>query len=252
MAFCSGRHPIRHLGLCLPLLLPNGPAEAPWLNAEEKAEIARDVAPTKESVAQDKKPLLGILTDPRVLLLAFVYFGLMAGLYGISFWLPQLVKEQIVSDKNNLWAVGGWSAIPWAVACLAMLWNSQSSDRSGNRRTHVAVPMALAALALLALTLPNLVWQVKLGLYCVLTAGVLSGLSAFWVIPSQFLTGFAAAAGIAWINSLGNIAGYVSPMGVKWFRKHFSTEAALQALAGLLAMAAGLLGFLKTKPTGEK
>jgi MFS family permease len=231
------------LGLALPFLLPDGPQDARWLTAEEKQELLAANAGVAGSAAGTWRDAF---RSPAVWLLAVVYFGLMAGLYGISFWLPQLIKEQIVADKNDLWAIGGWTAIPWGIACGAMIWNARASDRTGRRRWHVAAPLLLAAAALLALTQEHLPWQLKLGLYAVLTAGVLAALSSFWVLPSQFLSGMAAAVGIALINSVGNMAGYVSPVAINWLRDRFHTPAALASLAVVFLLAAGVLARVRS------
>jgi hypothetical protein len=108
-------------------------------------------------------------------------------------------------------SIGLISVIPWSLAAIAMMANGRDSDRSGERRWHVAVPALIGGLAFALSGIPGLPGWLGLALLSVATAGIMAALGTFWTVPTAMLSGTAAAAGIAWINSVGNLAGYVSP-----------------------------------------
>jgi MFS family permease len=216
------------VGVAVLLLLDNGPAAARWLSEPERALLVarlEDDERDKRAAGSHRTTLKGALTDGRVWILCLVYFGLAMGIYGISFWLPQIIKETITVDPVR---IGLISAIPWLAGGVAMIWNGRHSDRSGERRWHVAGPAMVAGVA-------------GIGAITVATAGILSAVSCFWSLPTAMLSSTAAAVGIAWINSVGNLAGYVSPFVVGKIRDATqSMVVALGMLAGSLVIA-GLL-----------
>ncbi len=140
--------------------------------------------------------------------LVLIYFGMMVGYYTLQSWSPQLLRSLSSGYSNTV--IGVLVMIPSLVGLPAMILVSRSSDRGLERRYHVAIPaiMAGTALALLGTTRSPFY---SVGLLCLLAAGVLSFLGPFWALPSEFLTGFSAAAGIALINSVGNLGGLVGP-----------------------------------------
>jgi MFS family permease len=143
-----------------------------------------------------------------VWVLSLVYFGCVMGIYGVSFWLPQIISETITRDP---WQIGLVSMIPWGVAAVTAVLVGASSDRHQERRWHIAAG-AIAGGAAFALSgLPSLAGWAGLACLTVAIAGVLSATTTFWSLPTAILSGSAAAAGIAWINSVGNLSGYVSP-----------------------------------------
>lgn len=232
------------VGVVVLLYLDNGPAMARWLTEPERALLVERLAEderTKEAVGGHRTTIAGALTDPRVWILATVYFGLALGLYAISFWLPQIIKETITTDNV---AIGFISAIPWLAAGVAMTWNGRRSDRTGERRRHVAGPAFLGGLGLAASALPGVGGWAGIGAITVATAGILSAMSCFWSLPTAILSSTAAAVGLAWINSVGNLAGYASPFLVGKIRDATqSMVAALWLLAGALVVS-GLLVLL--------
>lgn len=232
------------VGVVVLLYLDNGPAMARWLTEPERALLVERLAEderTKEAVGDHRTTIAGALTDPRVWILATVYFGLALGLYAISFWLPQIIKETITTDNV---AIGFISAIPWLAAGVAMTWNGRRSDRTGERRWHVAGPAFLGGLGLAASALPGVGGWAGIGAITVATAGILSAMSCFWSLPTAILSSTAAAVGLAWINSVGNLAGYASPFLVGKIRDATqSMVAALWLLAGALVVS-GLLVLL--------
>lgn len=229
------------LGLALPWLLTDRPAEAAWLTAQEKQTLTQMLADEerqKAAVGHRAHRVRDALASPRVWLCCGMYFGLIVGLYGTSFWLPQIIKDTLTQDD---WLVGLYSAIPWAVAAVGMLLVGGHSDRTGERRWHVALSALVAADAFAGSCIPGLPPWLVLGLLSVAITGVMSAISCFWALPTAMLSGRAAAAGIAWINSVGNLAGYASPEMIGWLKTHHSMNAALLGVATMLALAAMLV-----------
>ena len=136
------------------------------------------------------------------------------GLYGTGFWIPQLIKNTGVKDPLY---VGPLTAIPYGFGAVAMVVLGRSSDRSGERRAHFALASFLGAAGIVISNLfrqNTLIAMVGLTLA---TIGILATFPLFWPMPTAMLAGTAAAAGIAWINSLGNLAGFFGPSIVGWF-----------------------------------
>ena len=224
------------LGLFALWWLDDRVRDARWLSVEEREFVAAKV----EAEAAEKAPLtvLESLRDRRVWLLSAIYFCIVSGLYGINFWLPTIIKGLGVGDLR---AVGLVSAIPWLAAIFCMTLVGWSADRRRERRYHVAVP-ALLASAGLALSVP-LGHQPALAVAALTVAlcGLLSALPLSWSLSTSFLGGAAAASGIALINSIGNLSGFVSPYLIGFIRDHTGrTDLGLYFLAVLMAIG-GLL-----------
>ena len=201
------------LGLMVLVYLDDKISDATWLSTEEKALLQRNIEADGAHI--EDHSALGAFRNAKVWILAAAYFGFIMGLYGVSFWLPSLVKA---SGVTNAATIGWLVAIPYAAAVASMVWTSGHSDRTGERRWHIAVPALLGAAGLVA---SILVPQTPLWAIVTLslaTMGILTGLAQFWCLPPAFLGGAAAAAGIALINSVGNLAGFVSPFIVGWIK----------------------------------
>jgi ACS family tartrate transporter-like MFS transporter len=196
-------------GVLTYFLLPSRPQEAKFLTADEKewirAELGRE---EQQKLEQRRYSVFQTLASGRVWHLVLIYFGMMIGHYTLQSWLPQLVKSLSRLYSNSI--VGLLVTIPNLVGLAAMIFVSRSSDRTLERRYHVAIPFIAAgtALALLGTTRSPFF---SMALLCLLAAGVYSAFGPFWTLPSEFLTGFSAAAGIALINSVGNLGGFVGP-----------------------------------------
>ncbi len=191
--------------------LDDAPAGAAWLGSDEKEAIIGKLGQEeteKKKVAGTRHTFGEALSSHAIWLLAAVYFSIVMGLYGISFWLPQIIKESITTDNS---AIGWISAVPWLVSAVAMVLNGMHSDRTGERLWHIFVPCIGAAAAFALSAMPSVSGWYGVAALSIATAGVMSALSCFWSLPSSILTGTAAAAGIALVNSFGNLAGYVSP-----------------------------------------
>jgi MFS family permease len=232
------------MGCCLPWLLPDGPRTASWLSPEEKTSILTSLENQRVDGGKSSHSVGFALKSGRVWFLALIYFGIITGLYGFTFWVPQIIKERITTD---VYQVGLWSAIPWSCAAISMLWIARSADRTGARQLHVSLCCILGGLALAATSFTQLPTWVLIALLGIGISGVLGGAACFWALPTEFLAGLAAAAGIAWINSVGNLAGHFSPNLVNWLKNSHGMGAALMAVGGVLVLTGVLVWLLPVR-----
>jgi len=173
------------------------------------------------------------IVNPRILALALVYFGLVAGNYGISFWLPQIIKQFGLS----ILATGWVTAIPYAIGAGFMVWYGRRSDSRTERKGHAAVALAIAAAGIAGATLtgnPTL----TVVAFVIGACGVFGALPVFWTLPTAVLSGSAAAAGIAVINSIGNLSGFVGPYAMGWIKDATGSFTGGLLLIAALALAA--------------
>jgi MFS transporter, ACS family, tartrate transporter len=193
--------------------LPDRPHQAPWLPSDEAAALEKVLQEEQRQLQGSGRQVHGLLAgllQPRLWLLGVLYMAIATGFYGFSFWIPRFVGETLPPTLNSPVLANLLSAVPYTLAVAAMLWAGASADRRGEQRLHVALPMAVAAVSLgLAIAASGIF---RLVLISVSTAATFSCLGPFWTIPSQFLGGRAAAGGIAWINSVGNIGGFFAPI----------------------------------------
>jgi MFS transporter, ACS family, tartrate transporter len=224
------------LGVAAFWMLPDRPRNAPWLTADEALALEQQIEFEMHSREAIKSYSLGsALTDRRVLALGLIYFGLATGMYGLSFWLPQMIKSFGLSNTNT----GLVTAVPYLVAAIVMVLWGRHSDARGERPWHIAIPAFAGGLALIAgTTMTSLVPAVAL--LTIAAAGTFTALPLFWTLPTAMLTGAAAAGGIALINAIGNIGGFIGPYLVGWLKgQGASTAIAVSSLASF-AIAAGL------------
>lgn len=202
-------------GVAVLALLPDGPRTARWLSDAEReailARVAADDAAQGSSLA-DRTPhsARAALVNPRVWALAFVYLTGTFALYGVNFWMPTLVQEFGIAPTAYL-EVGLISMIPWGLAGVAMVLAGAHSDRTGERRWHVSGALLVTAAGLAMLALVGQAAVLSVIALSLVTCGVLAFLGTFWSVPTAFLRQSAAAAGIAWINSIGNLGGHFGP-----------------------------------------
>ncbi len=215
------------MGVVVILALKDRIVDAQWLTDEEKTLLVNNIA--AEEATKEDHNILHVMGSGRVWLCAAIYFSYVMGLYGVSFWMPTIIKGMGYSDPLD---VGLISAIPYGVSVVVMLLVAGSADRSGERRWHVAIPGLLGAVGL-ALSVvfakdPVLaIAALTLGL-----SGIMATLPLFWSLPTAFLGGAGAAAGIALINSLGNLSGFASPYAVGWLKDATgSTDSGVYMLA---------------------
>lgn len=191
------------------------PANASWLTDAEKKHLSDTLA--REAAARNETKHLTIwqtLAHPKILLFAVVYTALAIGIYGLALWMPQIIKEMGLKDPLD---IGMVMAIPYLIATICMVLWSRHSDKTDERVWHCAGPLALASIGLISsayagspLLAMIAITVAAIGLYC--------SQPVFWSMPTGYLTGVAAAGGIAFINSIGNLGGFVGPFAVGWLK----------------------------------
>jgi sugar phosphate permease len=229
------------LGVAVAVWLDNSPATATWLNNEEREWLLEQL----QQEAQQKQQLGHIdglgnaLINSKIWLLSAIYFSVVMGLYGIAFWLPQIVSE---ASQQNLQQTGIFTAFPYLIAGAGMVIIGHSSDKRNERCWHFSLTALLGSVGLVVSGFYHdslLLALCSLSLACL---GVMSALPIFWSLPTQLLSGSAAAGGIALINCCGNLAGYLSPVLVAWVKETTGNLSnALYMLAGWLLLSAILV-----------
>jgi len=229
-------------GVLTYFLLPSKPQEAGFLTADEKdwirAELGRE---ERQKLEQHRYSALQALASGRVWHLVLIYFGITTGNYALQSWTPQLVKSLSTLYSNSM--IGFLVTIPNLMGLAAMIMVSRSSDRKLERRYHVAIPAIVAAAALVLLGATRSPFY-SLTLLCLLAAGVYSCFGPFWVLPCEFLTGFSAAAGIALINSVGNLGGFAGPYMIGTIATRTGSLYAGLAMVGVLLFVSATLVLL--------
>ncbi|QNR00087.1 MFS transporter [Pseudomonas oryzihabitans] len=228
-------------GIAVLRYLPEKPAQAKWLTQAERDHVSQVIA--REDAAPEKhSDLRSLVRNPKVWLCALVYFCIVSGNATIAFWTPSVIKS--LGIDNNM-TIGLLAAIPFIIGTLAMVWNGHHSDQTGERRAHCAIAALLAGLGLIAtgLCLGNA--TLALIALTVAAAGILAAFPVFWSIPGAFLAGTAAAGGIALINCIGNLAGFVAPYMIGFLRTLTgSLSAGLYFVAALEILAAVMVFLL--------
>jgi D-galactonate transporter len=225
------------LGLAVLKFLDDRVTDAKWLTPSEKALIARDIA--SEDASKVEASPLTVLRNSRVWLLAGVYFSFVSGLYGVSFWLPTIIKSIGVADPLQ---IGFLSAIPWFFGVIAMYLVARNADRVREQRWHAAISSVVGALGLIISVSFHGNQFIAMAGLTIATMGIMSTLPVFWGLPTAFLGGAAAAAGIAMINSFGNLSGFAAPIVIgRIVDITKSTDAGLYLLAAVLVVGAALV-----------
>ena len=234
------------MGVAVFFYLDDSIQGARWLSIQEKSMLQRNVDAEHDTGVH--MSVGETIRNPRVLLLAALYFSFVIGLYGIAFWLPQLIRSMGVQEPLR---VGFLSAIPYGVAAITMVLYGQNSDRMKERRWHLVVGALFGAFGLaMAGRITGSETVGMLALTCA-TMGILAVVPLFWTLPTAFLRGASAAAGIAVINSVGNLAGFISPYMVGAIVDATgSATNGLYAMAGFMTLGA-LLTIPATRPTGR-
>jgi ACS family tartrate transporter-like MFS transporter len=226
-------------------LLPSRPDEARFLAADEKDWIRGELAREEHNKLEQRHySAVQALTNGRVWWLASMYFFVLIGLYTMSYWLPQFVQS--LSGRYSSSLVGVLVMVPNLAGLAGMILVSRHSDRSLERRYHVAIPALAAGAALLLLgTTQSSITTVALT--CVLGFGLYGIWGPFWALPSEFLTGLSAAAGIALVNSVGNLGGFVGPSAVGWITERTGSFHGGLAFAGVCLFVSATLALLMPK-----
>ena len=231
--------PVVILGALMLRLLADKPEDARWLSESER-RLVRDRL-SGEHREKAVRQLLPALKDIRVLILAGIQFGFLVGSYGVGIWLPQIIKTAHFSNLE----VGFLFSACYLVACAGMIAWSAYVDRHGGTIRHLALTCLLSAAGFVLARVEKNFWF-SLSCEPVALIGITSARSIFWAVPTRFLTGLAAAGGIAFINSIGTIGGFVGPSVMGWLKDRTgSFNAGLMAMAGFLLLGAAMAWSLK-------
>jgi MFS transporter, ACS family, tartrate transporter len=229
------------LGVVVYLYLADHPSEASWLSGEERTRLSATLEAETKLYAGTAVPpsVISAFTNPTVWILAFVYLGLNFCSYGMSFWVPSLIRSLSgISDFQ----VGVLTAVPYFLAAVVMVLSGRHSDQTGERRWHVAAPAFGGAVAFTVASsttslLPMIV-AVGLAVICVNAM-----IGPYWAMPTAILSGAAAAPGIAFVNSIGNLGGFFGPYVIGKlktstgdFRGGLLSAAVVLIIAGALAL----------------
>ncbi|HET6473465.1 MAG TPA: MFS transporter, partial [Pseudomonadales bacterium] len=232
--FLTEAVPSLALGVAVLFYLTDRPDAAAWLSGEQRAALAQMMRAEADTIAATHRvDLRSALLHPIVWRLGVLYFALIVGFYSISFWSPQIIQSLGALDRVEAALV---SAIPYVCAAIAMVFAGAHSDRTGERRMHIAIGALVGALGMVATAYLR---EPVLGVAALSVAaiGIWSAVPVFWSLPTTFLSGTAAAGAIALINSFGNLGGFVGPYVIG--RVHDATDS---YAAGLLVIAGSLVG----------
>ena len=224
------------LGVLVLRMLPEQPSDATWLTPGEQQALMRVLAEESTSAGRIQS-IRGALTSGRVWLLTAVYFTIPVALYAMAFWMPQIIRN--ASGGSDV-STGWLSAIPYLVAAVGMVAIGRNSDRTGERRWHIALS-AIAGGASFALAgfvhgiVPSIV-ALSIAMF-----GLASMLGPFWAFATSFLGGIGAAAGIALVNSVGNVGGFVGPNIIGYLQQTSSSYTTGLVVIGAILAGGGLL-----------
>jgi D-galactonate transporter len=235
-------------GVVTIFFLDDNPSSARWLTSEERGLLLnrlQEEEDAKRSGGESRHRLIDAFKSGQVWLLCVVYFGFVMGNYGLWFWLPQMIKDTLTRDP---WKIGLVSVIPWASAAIVMVVYAHHSDVTGERRWHVALAGILGCAAFAASRLPGISGVLGLVAITFAAIAVMCAQSTFWALPTAILSGSAAAVGIAWINSVGNLAGYVSPFVIGEILDATGSMTLALLVVSASCLIAGLVVLLVAKP----
>ncbi|ASU37389.1 MFS transporter [Herbaspirillum sp. meg3] len=231
------------IGLATLAYLDNGIAKAKWLKDDEK-KLLEDEIIADQKGKESVHSFADIVGDKRVWLMCLIYFCFVMGQYGLTLWMPTLVKATGVTGNLH---IGLLSAIPFGCAIIAMNLIGRSADARRERRWHLIVPAMMGAVGFVGAALFADNTAISIASLSLAAAGVLTCAPLFWSLPTSFLTGAAAAVGIAAINSVGNLAGFVSPYLIGYL-KDLTHNGATGMYMLAIMLVIGSAAVLKTSP----
>jgi MFS family permease len=238
------------LTLVVLFYLPDGPQSAKWLTAEERAWLQGTLAAERRN-REALHPISWTqsLLNWRVIALGFVYMGITVPLYGLGFFLPQIIRGFGGLSNGE---IGFITALPYLIGAIAMIFWTRWSDARRERKWFVNMSLVciVVGLVLAAITAQPVL---KMAAVTLAAFGVFTGLPTFWTLPTAFLSGIAAAAGIAWINSIGNLGGYIGPAIFGALKDRMGNDVyAVMFLALLAVVAFALVLVVGHDPRGEQ
>ncbi len=213
--------------------LPDLPAKATFLDDTEKGWLRDRLAAENSDMEKSAADGFRALINPRVLLMALCYIGFPLAAYGLSYWLPTIVQNFGVSNTTN----GFLNIIPWLLVAIALYAVPAAADKAESKTPYIVIPALVGAVSLvLSAVIPG--HTLQFAFLCIAAAGIFAGQPVFWSLPSRFLQGAGAAAGLAAINSVGNLGGFIAQNVVPWIKDSTgSTIAPMFFLAACLLVA---------------
>jgi D-galactonate transporter len=219
------------LGIIVFFVFDDRVTHATWLTPEEKSSVAAEI--DAEAAAKTHTTILSVFLSPRVWLMSTIYFGIEMGSYAIGFWLPTIIRETGVKDPFQ---IGLRTIVPYSLALIFMVLTGRHADQTRERRWHLVVPCIIAAVGFVLCTQgANSAALAAIGMNLAVV-GVVTAVPTFWALPTSFLGGAAAAAGIALVNCTGNLGGFFSPLIIGALKTHTGT-----LNSGLILIAACML-----------
>jgi ACS family tartrate transporter-like MFS transporter len=232
------------LSIVVLFILPDGPSQASWLTDAEKRWLEHELESDREKIAVKKAEagVRKVLTSPIIWAFGLIYFAAVGSNYGLSMFMPQIIKQQGFSTMQTGWIM----SVPYFFGCIGMVAFGYLSDRFKERKWHLIASLMLAGIGLGAAGLLGPTMGAIM-MFCVATIGIMGVKGPFWPIPAAYLSGAGAAAGIAFINSVGNLGGWAGPYMVGWFK--YITDSFKGGLCGLalLAFAGALVTLITVK-----
>ena len=223
------------IGFLVLRLMPDRPRDATWLTAAEAQALEDQLAADAHRQKAAHMPVWQALTNPRVLLLAAAYFGIVTANYGIEFFLPSILKETYkLKNEQVTWLV----MLPSLLVMAGQIFVGWNSDRTGERRWHASLPVFVGAAALVAAALVRGNLPLTVACFVVAAAGMKAYMPAFWALPNLFLASTAAAGSVGLINSIGNLGGFLGPTLLGYFSeetKEFTIGLLITALTATLS-----------------
>jgi MFS family permease len=225
------------LGLVVLFNLQDRVASARWLSQEEKAVVAAQIS--EEAAAKSLHSILSVFKSSRVWLMGLIFFGIEMGSYAVGFWQPTIIRQTGVKDAFD---IGLLTMVPYSLALISMILVARHADKTRERRWHVVVPCVVAALGFsLCTQAANSTLVAMIGLILAVV-GVVTAIPMFWALPTSFLGGVAAAAGIALVNCTGNLGGFLSPTMIGFLKDYTgSLNSGLFLVAGCMLASAILI-----------
>jgi D-galactonate transporter len=224
------------LGIVVLLSFDDRVVDANWLSPQEKAIVAAEI--DEEASIKTLQTILSVFTSPRVWLMGSIYFGIEMGSYAIGFWLPTIIRETGVKDSFQ---IGLRTIVPYSLALISMVLVGRHSDKTRERRWHIVAPCIAAAIGFALCTQgSNSAVLAMIGMNLAVV-GVVTAVPMFWALPTSFLGGAAAAAGIALVNCTGNLGGLFSPAIIGVLKTHTGTLNSSLLLIAACMLASAIL-----------
>lgn len=223
-------------GIITLFYLPDLPSKASFISESEKTWLKDRLAAENSDMEQNAADGFRALINPRVLLMSLCYVGFPLAAYGLSYWLPTIVKNFGVSNTTN----GFLNIIPWLLVAVALYAVPAMADKAESKTPYIVIPALVGAVSLvLSAVVPDHTLQFIF--LCISAAGIFAGQPVFWSLPSRFLQGAGAAAGLAAINSVGNLGGFVAQNVVPWIKDTTGSTIAPMFFLAACLLAAALL-----------